>query len=70
MQTTFVAAREGLGPDGILLVDVGQIFSEDVERGGRAAAGAGGGGRRLARGAVPRQRAMRPMARSRGAAAR
>jgi L-alanine-DL-glutamate epimerase-like enolase superfamily enzyme len=28
----FTAAREGLGPDGILLVDVGQIFGEDVER--------------------------------------
>jgi L-alanine-DL-glutamate epimerase-like enolase superfamily enzyme len=28
----FVAAREGLGPDGILLVDVGQIFIEDVAR--------------------------------------
>jgi L-alanine-DL-glutamate epimerase-like enolase superfamily enzyme len=28
----FAAAREGLGPDGILLVDVGQIFLEDVER--------------------------------------
>ena len=27
----FEAAREGLGPDGILLVDVGQIFGEDVE---------------------------------------
>lgn len=27
----FVAAREGLGPDGILLIDVGQIFGEDVE---------------------------------------
>ncbi|MGE0801520.1 MAG: mandelate racemase/muconate lactonizing enzyme family protein [Lautropia sp.] len=26
------AAREALGPDGILLVDVGQIFGEDVER--------------------------------------
>jgi L-alanine-DL-glutamate epimerase-like enolase superfamily enzyme len=26
------AAREGLGPEGILLVDVGQIFLEDVER--------------------------------------
>ena len=26
------AAREGLGPDGILLVDTGQIFGEDVER--------------------------------------
>ena len=25
------AAREGLGPDGILLVDAGQIFGEDVE---------------------------------------
>src|SRR4051812_16106010 len=25
------AAREGIGPDGILLVDVGQIFGEDVE---------------------------------------
>lgn len=28
----FVAAREGLGADGILLVDTGQIFIEDVER--------------------------------------
>jgi L-alanine-DL-glutamate epimerase-like enolase superfamily enzyme len=27
----FQAAREGLGPDGVLLVDVGQIFGEDVE---------------------------------------
>jgi L-alanine-DL-glutamate epimerase-like enolase superfamily enzyme len=27
----FMAAREGLGPDGILLVDVGQIWGEDVE---------------------------------------
>ncbi len=27
----FVAAREGLGPDAILLVDVGQIWREDVE---------------------------------------
>jgi L-alanine-DL-glutamate epimerase-like enolase superfamily enzyme len=27
----FAAAREGLGPDGILLVDVGQIWGEDVE---------------------------------------
>ncbi|MBN9060907.1 MAG: mandelate racemase/muconate lactonizing enzyme family protein [Rhizobiales bacterium] len=27
----FMAAREGLGPDGILLVDTGQIFDEDVE---------------------------------------
>jgi L-alanine-DL-glutamate epimerase-like enolase superfamily enzyme len=26
------AAREGLGPDGTLLIDVGQIFGEDVER--------------------------------------
>lgn len=26
------AAREGLGPDGVLLVDVGQIFVEDVGR--------------------------------------
>lgn len=26
------AAREGLGPDGILLVDAGQIFGEDVEK--------------------------------------
>ncbi|MBB3772554.1 L-alanine-DL-glutamate epimerase-like enolase superfamily enzyme [Angulomicrobium tetraedrale] len=31
----FAAAREGLGPDGILLVDVGQIFGEDVERAAR-----------------------------------
>ncbi|MHB2168600.1 mandelate racemase/muconate lactonizing enzyme family protein [Alsobacter sp. R-9] len=28
----FAAAREGIGADGILLVDVGQIFGEDVER--------------------------------------
>ncbi len=28
----FAAAREGLGADGILLVDVGQIFIEDVAR--------------------------------------
>lgn len=28
----FVAAREAIGPDGILLVDVGQIFVDDVER--------------------------------------
>ncbi len=28
----FVAAREGLGEDGILLVDTGQIFIDDVER--------------------------------------
>jgi L-alanine-DL-glutamate epimerase-like enolase superfamily enzyme len=27
----FVAAREGLGPDGILLVDVGQVFGENLE---------------------------------------
>ena len=27
----FMAAREGLGPDGILLVDVGQIWGEDVD---------------------------------------
>jgi L-alanine-DL-glutamate epimerase-like enolase superfamily enzyme len=27
-----MAAREGLGPDAVLLVDVGQIFIEDVER--------------------------------------
>ncbi|RPH40514.1 MAG: mandelate racemase/muconate lactonizing enzyme family protein, partial [Burkholderiales bacterium] len=28
----FVAAREGLGADGVLLVDVGQVFGEDVDR--------------------------------------
>jgi L-alanine-DL-glutamate epimerase-like enolase superfamily enzyme len=28
----FAAAREGLGPEGILLVDTGQIFIDDVER--------------------------------------
>ena len=28
----FFAAREALGPDGILLVDVGQVFGEDVAR--------------------------------------
>jgi L-alanine-DL-glutamate epimerase-like enolase superfamily enzyme len=27
----FMAAREGLGPEGILLIDVGQIWGEDVE---------------------------------------
>ena len=36
------AAREGLGPDGILLVDVGQIWGEDVDAAKRKAAGAGG----------------------------
>ena len=28
----FFAAREALGPDGVLLVDVGQIFVDDLER--------------------------------------
>ena len=28
----FNAAREGLGPDGTLLIDVGQVWGEDVER--------------------------------------
>ena len=28
----FAAAREGLGPHGILLVDVGQVFVDDVDR--------------------------------------
>src|SRR4030095_9334982 len=28
----FAAAREGLGDDGVLLVDTGQIFIADVER--------------------------------------
>src|SRR5262249_20159877 len=28
----FAAAREGLGPDAVLLVDVGQIFGEDIAR--------------------------------------
>jgi L-alanine-DL-glutamate epimerase-like enolase superfamily enzyme len=28
----FMAAREGIGPDGFLMVDTGQIFGEDVER--------------------------------------
>jgi len=27
----FAAAREGLGDDGVLLIDVGQVFAEDVE---------------------------------------
>jgi L-alanine-DL-glutamate epimerase-like enolase superfamily enzyme len=27
----FMAAREGMGPDGVLLVDTGQIWGEDVE---------------------------------------
>jgi len=27
----FVAAREGLGPDGVLLIDAGQIWGEDVD---------------------------------------
>ncbi len=29
----FVAAREGLGPDAILLIDAGQIFGDDVDAG-------------------------------------
>ena len=28
----FRAAREGLGPDGVLLVDIGTVWGEDVER--------------------------------------
>lgn len=28
----FAAAREGIGPDAFLMVDVGQIFAEDVDR--------------------------------------
>lgn len=31
----FVAAREGLGDDGILLVDVGQVFGDDVDAAAR-----------------------------------
>ncbi|MBL8588405.1 MAG: mandelate racemase/muconate lactonizing enzyme family protein [Methylobacteriaceae bacterium] len=31
----FVAAREGIGEDGVLLVDVGQIYGEDVEAAAR-----------------------------------
>jgi L-alanine-DL-glutamate epimerase-like enolase superfamily enzyme len=47
----FAAAREGLGPDGVLLVDVGQIFGETWRR-RRAAAGARGGARGVAGGAL------------------
>ena len=65
----FAAAREGLGADGILLVDAGQIFGEDVEARRRAAAGARGGRRTLARGAVRRPVRLRPMAALRGSAA-
>ena len=53
----FMAAREGLGPDGILLVDVGQIFGEDVEARGGAPAGARGG--RRASGSRSRSRRAR-----------
>ena len=50
------AAREGLGADGILLIDAGQIWGEDVARrpnGCRRSKGR----RAVARGAVPCQRA-------------
>ena len=52
------AAREGLGADGILLVDAGTIWREDVERRPRGAA-LERGPRDLAGGAVPRRRAGR-----------
>ena len=65
----FAAAREGLGPDGILLIDAGQIFGEDVERGGARASPALEQARATwLRGAVPRQRPTTPMASSRRAA--
>ena len=35
----FAAAREGIGPDAHLMVDVGQIFREDVDRAARRLAG-------------------------------
>ena len=53
----FAAAREGLGDDGILLVDAGQIFGDDVER--AAAPAALSSTRDLARGAVRGERARR-----------
>ena len=50
------AAREGLGPDGILLVDAGQIWVEDVERAAARLPALEAVRRDLAGGAVPRQR--------------
>ena len=50
----FAAAREGLGQDGILLVDPARSSVEDVRARGGAAAGARRRRARLARGAVPR----------------
>ena len=61
----FVAAREGLGEDGILLVDAGQIFVEDVERRGGAPARAGEGPRRSGSRSRSTPARWRPTARSR-----
>ena len=53
------AAREGLGRDGMLLIDAGQILREDVDAAAARIADAGGGRRDLAGGAVPRRRLRR-----------
>ena len=50
------AAREGIGPDGILLIDAGQIWNDGCRRGGGAPAAAGRRQGDLAGGAVQRQR--------------
>ena len=53
------AAREGLGPDGILLVDGGTVWKNDLERAASAAGRAEAARRDLAGGAVSLRRARR-----------
>ena len=64
------AAREGLGRDGTLLIDAGQIFREDVDAAAARIAMLEEVGRDLARGAVSTAAPTTPMRRSQRAAAR
>ena len=50
------AAREGIGADGTLLIDAGQIFGEDVDAAAARLPYLEGVQRDLVRGAVQRQR--------------
>ena len=52
----FHAAREGMGADGILLVDAGQVWGEDVEAAAARLPALEAAGRSVAGGAVPRER--------------
>ena len=70
MPITFRRRAKALGPDGILLVDVGQIWGEDVEAAAARLPALEAARRGLARGAVLCAARSRPTARSRSAAAR